>query len=240
MGIQASFFLVRDDGRSDAHWRGILRKDGCSVDGPDDPVFRDLMPGKVRGQDIGLAQLPSLISAVKYAALCKCLVVPNFGHFVSQTVFREAFTWAVGAGLTIRAVEGGAVTLDVLEDVEKGCELVKAAINKGKGLRLAESRKALGTKTGPHKMLLGARRDQALMMCAQTDEWPSLQAIADHLGVSRSTVARALDDAAGTQSRQVARDLLAAGKWPPKRKVARRKKFDPHAIPGKKPGTATE
>jgi hypothetical protein len=240
LNIQASYFVVRDDGRSDAHWRGVLRKDGCPVDGSDDPVFRDLMPSKVRGQDIGLEHLPSLVSAVKYAARCLVLVVPDFGHFISQKVFRAAAALMLGRGVTVRAVEGGAVVLNTAEDIEKGFELVKDAINRGKGRRLADSRKALGTKTGPSKMLVGARREQALMMCAQTEEWSSLQAIADHLGVSRSTIARALDDAAGTQSRQVARDLLAVGKWPPKRKVMRRKKFDPHAIPGKKPGATSE
>ena len=232
--------MVRDDGLSDAHWRGILRKFGCAVDDTDDPVFRDMIPRKVRGQDIGPESLPSLLTAAKYAARCQALVVPNFGHFVSQKVFREVAAWMLAAGVAVKGVEDGAVVLRTQDDIEAGCELVRAALNKGKGRMLADARKALGTKTGPQKTLAGKRREQALMMFAQPADWPSVNAIATHFEVSRSTVIRAVDDAAGTQSREVARDLLAAGKWPPKRKVTRRKTFDPHAVPGKKPETATE
>lgn len=195
-----------------------LRKRGYAVDQEDDPLFVE-PSAKTTKQELKLTnatELGTAVAGLLHYGPGSILGVPNFGHFGSLNMWFEVAAKVAALKGRIECAETGEI-LDPSkgEDVARGAKMVNDAINRRKGRTMTEKRVEMGITGGAPPKLTGKRLVDAQEMFV--DLSISIPEIAEKLGVSRSTVIRAMG-----VGRAEAIGLQAQGKWPPKKETKRR------------------
>lgn len=176
------------------------------------PIYVDRVPRNGKNADKTITIFPELRQTFRNMLASRgrgCLVVPNFGHFAYEAVWKSV--WAA-------AEEYGAVVLDcdadkVVEDYETGLKLLQSY----RGRTNAEKRKRARMRTGRKKLGTGPTKKQpAIEMFGNPDV--TLKEIGDFLGCGPLTVRRRMREWTGVYEKADAVLLAADGRWPPKRK----------------------
>lgn len=217
-----AYFVVTRNGQDKPYWLDMLRKKGCMVDAEDDAVYSDTMPRKPRGGDISLKQLPDLDACIRSVGKGERLVVPSFGHFINETIWREIAAKLVAKAAAVQQAENGdCLGMAGPDAIEVGAAMLKAALKRQRGRALTPARLKAGIKGGRKKQrLIGDKLDRALAMVV--DQSLTWQEIADAVGMgSKITLQRRIKEVTGTYDRERAMDEAAKGNWPPKRKITR-------------------
>lgn len=212
------YFVQTKSGADRALWLGMFGKYGFVHTQEDDPVWHDVMPRKPCGQSVTIEQVPDLVYAINALDPGDRLTIPHLGHLVCMEICEAAARRLKARGAYLELAE----TDEVIDPTALTDLLLrmKKLLDKGRGRALTAARMKTGVKIGRRKIPLGGKRLAEALKLFPSPEW-SVPRLAEHFGMDRMTFLRRIQEATGTQSKSRAQDELAAGNWPPKRKLTR-------------------
>lgn len=194
-------------------WLEMLHSKGVETQRDDAPVYSDFVPRRSKNGLTTIDVFPDLKMALTHLMHVRgrgALVVPNFGHFAYEGVWKAVWAKVEEYGAAVISCEGNVA----ISDYETGLVLLRSH----RGRTNAEKRKAARMKTGrPRKGAAPGKKAAAIKMFG--DRTVTMAEIGDHLGCDRQTVRRRMEEWTGVKDKSVAVLLADQDGWPPERKL---------------------
>lgn len=214
--ILIGWFTASKNGSDIPMWRERIATCGVDVSDEHSPVYFDRTPRKPRGEAVSFDMLPELGAAIRALRVARGLgldrgiVVPNFGHFADEAVWKTAWPKIEELGGFVICAE----TRQEVRSLDDGLHLMRQKRGRTTADRKRKARLAVGR---PTKKMAPNKRADAIRFFGDRD-W-TIPAICAHCDIKPLTLRRRMLEWTGTDSKIEAVMLADEGRWPPKRKM---------------------